>query len=245
MRPLMSIAPIYARPAATSLSATQWAPPVPSGATSRALTRPPTAVTATAEVEAGVAARPRLPPATSTSPLRIRRPGAASIPTRPFHKPLAPRIWPLQLLAKTGMSVPFKVLLLPQAEKVRHRCPCYILDCVPYISILYRVYVRMIDFFFFLVSADHVTTNPYGQSMASPATSNNSGDGGPVLAMDQMPPGYLDLPDMDRNKPGSLPDLTNFHVNPALAGQANNVGNAFPNHQYDMENQGSPYSSVS
>ena len=51
---------------------------------------------------------------------------------------------------------------------------------------------------------------------------------------------YLDLPHdsdlSDKNKPGSLPDLTNFHVN-ANAPVTSLLG--------DGEDQGSPYSSVS
>lgn len=83
--------------------------------------------------------------------------------------------------------------------------------------------------------------------------------------MDQLS-GYLGLPDdaemFDRNKPGSLPDLTNFHVNPAAAMQSNHsgvgcvggvggVGNnvlAMGQHQQQQlfeDDQGSPYSSVS
>jgi len=103
------------------------------------------------------------------------------------------------------------------------------------------------------VSADQVTLGPYGQQMvASPATSNNSGDGSVVQAMDQLST-LLDLPndgDMNRNKPGSLPDLTNFHVNPPPAGQSttNPGGGIFTvgdGQAFEMDDQGSPYNSVS
>jgi hypothetical protein len=61
----------------------------------------------------------------------------------------------------------------------------------------------------------------------------------------------LSLPDRDKNKPGSLPDLTNFHVNPSAGGVGlgssplQQAQQQLQQHMMESEEMGSPYSSVS